>query len=46
MALAMSVGATKIRIMQESILASLHKDDSGEPLFEKEASIPEEVCPT
>lgn len=48
MALAMTVGATKIRIQQESALTSLLKGDDLEASAQKEneASAAEEACST
>lgn len=48
MALAMTVGATKIRLQQESGLASLLEGGDPEASVEKEneASVPEEACST
>lgn len=40
MALAMTVGATKIRVLQEGTLAAMQKGDEPEP------ATPEEACST
>ncbi len=44
----MTVGATKIRILQESALASMQRGDEPEASTQKEdeATTPEEACPT
>jgi hypothetical protein len=46
MALAMTVGATKVRIQQESALASLLEKGDSQVSVENETSAPEEACAT
>lgn len=47
MVLAMAVAGTKIRILQESTLASLPKEEGNSPVKkEKDAFSPEEACAT
>jgi hypothetical protein len=48
MAVAMTVGATKIRILQESALASMPEKKAGEPVPQKEeaAASARESCST
>jgi hypothetical protein len=47
MTLAMTVGATKIRILQEKMLTSLLKDDDKEIFTQKDDPVPlDKTCST